>query len=220
MANIDDILPSAKDCLKKSAEMEAEKAAEAFLADSLQSPGLDTEPAIRAQACHEVSDRRRGRNASGLIDQVPGGIDPARHGPRPGEGGVRSGRPLDTDRDPPKSRGPGGAAIPVEAVGGQDQALEQALQVDTGEAGEVQGKVRQTGRRVVDRRAQPGGGGAVQRRRPGSRKQGRRIPWNKQDFPAPRPTAKTQPCRVQCRWKGRVSTHGNAGYGVGGCAAA
>ncbi|MGE3149824.1 MAG: hypothetical protein AB7K04_12240 [Pseudorhodoplanes sp.] len=71
MASIDDILPIAKDCLKKSAEMEAEKAVE--YAKKRQAAEAEKKDFLdRLSKPSGVSDEERMRRAAAIINRAVG----------------------------------------------------------------------------------------------------------------------------------------------------
>ena len=69
MASIDDILPTAKDCLKKSAEMEAEKAAE-YEKKRKAAEAEKKELMEKLSKPSGVSDEERMRRAAAIINRA------------------------------------------------------------------------------------------------------------------------------------------------------
>ena len=69
MANLDDILPTAKDCLRKSAEMEAEKAAE-FARKRQAAEAEKKELLDKLSKPSGVSDEERMRRAAAIINRA------------------------------------------------------------------------------------------------------------------------------------------------------
>ena len=82
MANLDDILPTAKDCLKKSAEMEAEKAAE-YEKKRRAAEAEKKELLDRLVKPSGVSDEERMKRAAAIINRaVSNGLTEVEIGPR------------------------------------------------------------------------------------------------------------------------------------------
>src|SRR6185312_892358 len=69
MANIDDILPTAKDCLRKSAEMEAQKAAE-YMKKRQAAEAEKKELMDKLSKPSGVSDEERMKRAASIINRA------------------------------------------------------------------------------------------------------------------------------------------------------